>query len=195
MEKKKLLFGTNNRNKLQEIRQMIGDSYEVLCLADLGKEIDVEETEPTLEGNALLKAKAFYEHSGIPCFADDTGLEVDALDGRPGVYSARYAGEGCSYEDNVRKMLAEMTGKENRKARFRTVIAYFDGGAPSFFDGVADGEITEETYGQGGFGYDPIFRPAGYTQTFAELTAEEKNKISHRGKAVRSFVRFILQSH
>ncbi|MDX2247501.1 MAG: RdgB/HAM1 family non-canonical purine NTP pyrophosphatase [Bacteroidia bacterium] len=192
MERKKLLFGTNNRHKLQEIRQMLGGTYEILCLADLGKETEVEETEVTLEGNAILKAKAFYAASGIPCFADDTGLEVEALEGRPGVYSARYAGEGCSYEDNVRKMLTEMTGKKNRKARFRTVIAFFDGEKTEIFEGIVEGEIATEPYGEGGFGYDPIFKPEGHSLTFAALTPEEKNKISHRGKAVRSFARFIL---
>ncbi|MEZ4825073.1 MAG: RdgB/HAM1 family non-canonical purine NTP pyrophosphatase [Bacteroidia bacterium] len=188
----KLLFGTNNRNKLQEIRQILGEKYEVLSLSDLNIQMDVEETEATLEGNALLKARAFYEASGIPCFSDDTGLEVEALDGRPGVYSARYAGEGCSYEDNVKKMLGEMESQENRKARFRTVIAFFDGTAPRFFEGVADGEITTQPYGEGGFGYDPIFRPVGRSHTFAQLSSQEKNLVSHRGKAVRAFAAYIL---
>ena len=191
--KPRLLFGTNNQNKLQEIRQILSEKYEVLSLKDLGKDIDVEETEPTLEGNAILKAKAFFEHSGIPCFSDDTGLEVEALDGRPGVYSARYAGENCSYQDNVNKMLSEMTGKTNRVAHFRTVIAFYDGNQILTFDGIAEGEITEEQKGEGGFGYDPIFLPKGYSKTFSELPADEKNRISHRGKAVRKFADYILK--
>lgn len=188
---KKILFGTNNLNKLEEIRAIVPNEYQVMSLKDLGIDLDVEETELTLEGNALLKAKAYYEASGIPCFADDTGLEVEALDGRPGVFSARYAGEGCSYQDNVDKMLGEMTGKSNRKAAFRTVIAWVDGGEPKYFDGVAPGEITEDIRGAGGFGYDPIFLPEGHGQTFAEMPPATKHAISHRGKSVRAFIEFL----
>lgn len=194
MAKKTLLFGTNNQNKLSEIRQIVGEHYEVVSLRDLSKDIDVEETENTLEGNATLKAKTYFEVTGIPCFADDTGLEVEALDGRPGVYSARYAGENCTYMDNVLKMLEEMQGKTNRKAHFRTVIAFYDGNGLHLFDGIAKGEITREIKGEGGFGYDPIFLPEGYEKTFAELTPEEKNRISHRGKAVRSFGEFLIST-
>ena len=192
--KPKILFGTNNQNKLQEIRQILDEKYEVLSLKDLGKQMDVEETETTLEGNAILKATTYYHHTGIPCFADDTGLEVEALNGAPGVYSARYAGENCSYDDNVNKMLREMTGKENRKAQFRTVIAFYDGSQTLTFDGIVNGQITQERRGTNGFGYDPIFLPEEYQETFAELSSEVKNSISHRGKAVRKFAEFILQA-
>lgn len=192
--KPKILFGTNNQNKLQEIRQILDEKYEVLSLKDLGKQMDVEETETTLEGNAILKATTYYHHTGIPCFADDTGLEVEALNGAPGVYSARYAGENCSYDDNVNKMLREMTGKENRKAQFRTVIAFYDGSQTLTFDGIVNGQIIQERRGTNGFGYDPIFLPEGYQETFAELSSEVKNSISHRGKAVRKFAEFILQA-
>ncbi|MEZ4850600.1 MAG: non-canonical purine NTP diphosphatase [Bacteroidia bacterium] len=192
--KPKILFGTNNQNKLQEIRQILDEKYEVLSLKDLGKQMDVEETETTLEGNAILKATTYYHHTGIPCFADDTGLEVEALNGAPGVYSARYAGENCSYDDNVNKMLREMTGKENRKAQFRTVIAFYDGSQTLTFDGIVNGQIIQERRGTNGFGYDPIFLPEEYQETFAELSSEVKNSISHRGKAVRKFAEFILQA-
>ncbi|MCB0835917.1 MAG: non-canonical purine NTP diphosphatase [Bacteroidetes bacterium] len=192
--KPKILFGTNNQNKLQEIRQILDEKYEVLSLKDLGKQMDVEETETTLEGNAILKATTYYHHTGIPCFADDTGLEVEALNGAPGVYSARYAGENCSYDDNVNKMLREMIGKENRKAQFRTVIAFYDGSQTLTFDGIVNGQIIQERRGTNGFGYDPIFLPEGYQETFAELSSEVKNSISHRGKAVRKFAEFILQA-
>ncbi|MCB0854101.1 MAG: RdgB/HAM1 family non-canonical purine NTP pyrophosphatase, partial [Bacteroidetes bacterium] len=172
--KPKILFGTNNQNKLQEIRQILDEKYEVLSLKDLGKQMDVEETETTLEGNAILKATTYYHHTGIPCFADDTGLEVEALNGAPGVYSARYAGENCSYDDNVNKMLREMIGKENRKAQFRTVIAFYDGSQTLTFDGIVNGQIIQERRGTNGFGYDPIFLPEGYQETFAELSSEVK---------------------
>lgn len=188
---KKILFGTNNLNKLEEIRAIVPNEYQVVSLKDLGIDLDVEETALTLEGNALLKAKAYYEASGIPCFADDTGLEVEALDGKPGVFSARYAGEGCSYQDNVDKMLREMTGKTNRKAAFRTVIAWVDGNEPQFFTGVASGEITESIRGAGGFGYDPVFLPENYSETFAEMSPATKHAISHRGKSVRSFIEYL----
>ena len=174
--KPKILFGTNNQNKLQEIRQILDEKYEVLSLKDLGKQMDVEETETTLEGNAILKATTYYHHTGIPCFADDTGLEVEALNGAPGVYSARYAGENCSYDDNVNKMLREMIGKENRKAQFRTVIAFYDGSQTLTFDGIVNGQIIQERRGTNGFGYDPVFIPDGSTNTFAEMDINEKNK-------------------
>lgn len=189
--KPKILFGTNNKDKLREIRELVGESLQILSLADIGLDMDVEETEDTLEGNATLKAKAFYKASAIPCFSDDSGLEVDALDGRPGVYSARYAGENCSYQDNVDKMLREMKGKEDRRARFRTVISFFDGEHLHHFEGKAEGNITEEEKGKGGFGYDPIFVPINEEKSFAEMSSEEKNAISHRGKAVRMFAAFL----
>ena len=193
--KPKILFGTNNQHKLEEIRKILANHYEVLCLKDVGEVIDVAETESTLEGNALLKAKSFYEHTGIPCFSDDTGLEVVALGGAPGVYSARYAGEHCSYQDNVNKMLREMEGKDDRRAAFRTLIAWYDGKNENLFEGKISGNITHEPKGNAGFGYDPIFLPEHYEQTFAEMPSELKNSISHRARAVKKFADFILKSH
>lgn len=190
---KKILFGTNNLNKLEEIRAIVPEGYEVVSLQDIGLDMEVEETELTLEGNAWLKAEAYFMASGIPCFADDTGLEVAALNGEPGVFSARWAGDTCSYQDNVDKMLREMDGQEDRNAAFRTVIAWADGGPPKFFDGVAPGTITEEVRGIGGFGYDPVFLPEGKSETFAEMSPTDKHAISHRGKAVRLFIEFLQQ--
>lgn len=195
MSKKVLLFGTNNLHKLREIREIVGAVFEIKSLKDLGLDIDVEETEATLEGNALLKAKAFFERTGLPCFSDDTGLEVDALGGAPGVYTARYAGENCSPADNVRKMLREMKGIKDRRARFRTVIAFFDGGKPRLFDGEVWGHIAHAVSGEGGFGYDPIFQPEGYEKTFAAFSPEEKNRISHRGIAVQRFAAFLTSDY
>lgn len=190
--KKQLLFGTNNSHKLREIREILSDHYEIVSLADLGIEMEVEETEDTLIGNAFLKARAYHKVSGLPTFSDDTGLEVDALGGAPGVYSARYAGEGCSFADNVAKMLREMTGQAQRSARFRTVIAFVDGEQDLTFEGKIEGSITEEIYGEGGFGYDPIFLPEHQSKTFAEMSPDEKNAISHRGRAIQSFTQFLL---
>lgn len=186
-----LLFGTNNPHKLREIREILQPRFTILGLGDLDTQLDVAETEPTLEGNAMLKARAFYDHTGIPCFADDTGLEVQALEGAPGVRSARFAGPDCSSEDNIRKLMDLLAHTENRFAQFRTIIAYFDGKEMHCFEGTVKGSITRERAGSGGFGYDPIFLPEGYTQTFAALSPEEKNAISHRGRAVRKFVAFL----
>lgn len=190
--KQQLLFGTNNANKLREIREIVGEHYDVLSLADVGIDMDVEETETTLHGNAFLKAHAFYKASGLPTFSDDSGLEVDALNGAPGVYSARYAGEGCSSADNVAKMLREMQGKEQRQARFRTVIAFVDGKQELAFEGSIEGEITKSPSGEKGFGYDPIFLPGNSDLTFAEMSPEAKNAISHRGIAFRKFAGYLL---
>lgn len=189
----KLLFGTNNRNKLEEIQELLGEDFEVLSLADIALDMDVEETEDTLEGNANLKSRGFFEVAKIPCFSDDTGLEVDALGGAPGVYSARYAGENCSYQDNVDKMLKEMAGKTNRKARFRTVVSFYDGKTLRNFEGSVEGIIGEEEQGKGGFGYDPIFFPEGSQKSFAEMSSKDKNEISHRGRAIRKFVAFLKE--
>jgi len=191
--KQQILFGTNNSHKLREIREMVGEIYQVLQLSDLGKYIEVEETEPTLEGNALLKVHAFFEVSQLACFADDTGLEVDALGGAPGVTTARYAGEHCNLQDNIDKLLRELGETGDRKARFRTVIAFFDGKQEQLFEGVVEGNIAREPKGQEGFGYDPVFIPDGYDQTFAEMEPSEKHRISHRGKAVRQFASFLKQ--
>jgi XTP/dITP diphosphohydrolase len=193
MSPSRLLFGTNNPHKLREIREIAGESYQVLSLADLDLVLEVAETEPTLEGNAGLKARAYFDASGgVPCFADDTGLEVEALHGAPGVYSARYAGEAATFEENVQKLLRELGEETHRRARFRTVIAFFDGKQMRHFEGVVEGHITRETRGEGGFGYDPIFEAEDSGRTFAEMTPAEKNKVSHRGRAVRLFAAFLM---
>ncbi len=192
MEKARIFFGTNNPHKLREINEIIGSRYELLSFKDLVEEIEVEETELTLEGNAALKAKAFFDHTGIPCFADDTGLEVASLEGRPGVFSARYAGPACSSDDNIDKLLAELSDKTDRQAQFRTVIAFYDGDEMRYYDGIAKGNILPARQGEGGFGYDPVFQPEGHSQSFAEMSPQEKNAISHRGKAVRAFANFLM---
>lgn len=189
---RKLVFATNNAHKLEEIRAILGDKVEVLSLKDIQCDADIPETADTLEGNAVLKAEYIYRHYGLDCFADDTGLEVEALNGAPGVYSARYAGgEGHDSEANMRKLLAEMEGKTNRKAQFRTVICLIEGGAEHLFEGVVKGEIIEEKRGASGFGYDPVFMPEGYTETFAEMGSEEKNRISHRARAVQALCAYL----
>lgn len=189
---RKLVFATNNAHKLEEIRAILGDKVEVLSLKDIQCDVDIPETADTLEGNAVLKAEYIYRHYGLDCFADDTGLEVEALNGAPGVYSARYAGgEGHDSEANMRKLLAEMEGKTNRKAQFRTVICLIEGGAEHLFEGVVKGEIIEEKRGASGFGYDPVFMPEGYTETFAEMGSEEKNCISHRARAVQALCAYL----
>ncbi len=186
-----LLFGTNNAHKLEEIRALVPPRFQVLSAQDLGIELDVEETETTLSGNALLKAAAFAAASGMACFADDTGLEVEALDGAPGVYSARWAGEQANAKDNVAKMLREMADKSNRRAVFRTVIAFVDGDQHHLFEGEVAGSILRETRGENGFGYDPLFVPEGHSMSFAQMRAEEKHALSHRARAVRAFVKFL----
>lgn len=189
---RKLVFATNNAHKLEEIRAILGDKVEVLSLKDIQCDVDIPETADTLEGNAVLKAEYIYCHYGLDCFADDTGLEVEALNGAPGVYSARYAGgEGHDSEANMRKLLAEMEGKTNRKAQFRTAICLIEGGAEHLFEGVVKGEIIEEKRGASGFGYDPVFMPEGYTETFAEMGSEEKNRISHRARAVQALCAYL----
>lgn len=189
---RKLVFATNNAHKLEEIRAILGDKIEVLSLKDIQCEADIPETADTLEGNAALKAEYIYRHYGLDCFADDTGLEVEALDGAPGVYSARYAGgEGHDSEANIRKLLAEMQGKTNRKAQFRTSICLIEGGTEHLFEGVVKGEIIEEKRGDSGFGYDPVFVPEGYAETFAEMGSEEKNRISHRARAVQALCAYL----
>lgn len=188
---RKLVFATNNPNKVKELAAKIGDSVELLGLGDIGCTDELPETQATLEGNARQKARFVYENYGVSCFADDTGLEVEALNGAPGVYSARYAGPACKAEDNMAKLLKELEGKQNRKARFRTVICLVLEGEEHYFEGIAEGEITLEKSGAEGFGYDPIFKPVGYSRTFAEMTLEEKNTISHRAKAVDKLVSFL----
>ena len=189
--KKKLVFATNNSHKLQEVSKILGDNLELVNLHDINCQEDIPETADTLEGNALLKARYIKEHYGFDCFADDTGLEVEALNNAPGVYSARYAGPGHDAQANMQKLLCEMEGKENRKARFRTVIALILDGKEYLFDGIINGVITAEKKGESGFGYDPIFMPDGYTQTFTELGDDIKNTISHRALAVHKLAEFL----
>lgn len=191
---KKLIFATNNEHKLSEVRAMLAGRVDVASLRDVAYGDDIPETADTLEGNALLKARYIHERYGCACFSDDTGLEVDALGGRPGVYSARYAGEGCSSEDNIDKLLGELLGiPQPRTARFRTVIALIDeDGAEHLFEGSVEGEILEAREGQGGFGYDPVFRPEGYDQSFSALGDEVKNSISHRARATAALAHFLL---
>lgn len=191
---KKLVFATNNAHKLEEIRAILGDQVEVLSLKDIHCEADIPETADTLEGNAALKAEYVYRNYGLDCFADDTGLEVEALNGAPGIYSARYAGgEGHDSEANMKKLLHEMEGQDNRWAQFRTAICLIEGGKEHLFEGVVRGEIIRHRRGTSGFGYDPVFVPEGYTETFAEMGNEEKNKISHRARAVQKLCAYLKQ--
>lgn len=183
--KRKLVFATNNAHKLSEICAIIGDKFEILSLNDIECFADISETADTLEGNALQKAEYVYNNYGLDCFADDTGLEVEALGGRPGVHTARYAfPDRYDPEANTEKLLQELDGKENRRARFRTAIAYIRGGEKYLFEGVVEGEISTEKRGDKGFGYDPVFIPENTGETFAELGVEVKNQISHRARAV-----------
>ena len=187
----KLVFATNNLHKLKEVQEMLSDSIEVLSLKDIGCFEDVEETESTLEGNAKLKADYITEKYGFDCFADDTGLEVEALDGKPGVYSARYAGAHGNAEKNMEKLLNELQNKSNRKAKFRTIIALNLRNKQYLFEGICEGEILNEKTGVKGFGYDPIFKPSNASCSFAEMNSEEKNIISHRGIAIQELVQFL----
>lgn len=193
--KKKLVFATNNAHKLEEIRAILGDKMEILSLADINCHADIPETANTLEGNAHLKSEYVYNHYGLDCFADDTGLEVEALDGAPGVYSARYAGDGHDSQANMQKLLKEMEEKNNRKAQFRTVISLIEKGEEKLFEGIVRGEITREKRGNSGFGYDPVFQPEGFDVTFAEMGSEVKNKISHRAKAVEALCNYLSQKN
>lgn len=191
---KTLVFATNNKHKLHEVSQLLEGVVEIKSLAEMGLAGDIPETADTLQGNALQKAQWVWERTHFDCFADDTGLEVEALDGAPGVYSARYAGEGCSFDDNINKLLDAMDGKTNRKADFRTVICLMENGQPRYFEGRVDGCILTERYGREGFGYDPIFMPDRFAVSFAEMPLEVKNQISHRGRAVRALVEYLKQS-
>ncbi len=187
----KLVFATNNLHKLDEVRKITATRAEILSLHDIGCHDDIPETGSTLEENALQKARYVRDKFCLDCFADDTGLEVEALCGAPGVYSARYAGEAHDSEANMRKLLSEMDGKENRRARFRTVIALILDGKEYMFEGIVNGTITEYKRGTNGFGYDPVFMPDGYTKTFAELGDSVKNTISHRAEAVKKLSAFL----
>ena len=187
----KIVFATNNAHKLREVQQTVGDKFEIVSLRECGVVEDIPENEPTLEGNALAKARYIYSRTGLSCFADDTGLEVDALGGEPGVRSARYATDGHDDEANKRLLLERMDGKENRGAQFRTAMALILDGEEYLFEGVVRGEILTQECGDGGFGYDPLFAPEGHSESFAEMSAEEKNAISHRGRAVRKLAEFL----
>lgn len=188
---KTLVFATNNAHKLEEVRAILGNDFKIASLKEIGCHDDIPETADTLEGNAMQKAQYIKDKFGMDCFADDTGLEVEALNNAPGVFSARYAGPGHDSEANMKKLLHEMEGKENRKARFRTVIALLLDGKEYTFEGIVKGNIIEEKRGDSGFGYDPIFVPEGYDLTFAELGNDIKNKISHRAEAVMKLSAFL----
>ena len=189
--KMKLVFATNNAHKLEEIREMAGGQYEIVSLKEIGCQEEIPEEQDTLEGNALQKARFVKVRYGADCFADDTGLEIAALGGEPGVRSARYAGEGHDSEANMRKVLAKMEGVDDRRARFRTVIALILDGEEHLFEGEVRGEILREKHGAEGFGYDPIFRPEGFAESFAEMSLDAKNAISHRGRATRALIGFL----
>ena len=189
---KTIVFATNNSHKLEEVRAIVSGEINIVGLLDIGCHDDIPETSDTLEGNALLKAKYVSEHFGYDCFADDTGLEVEALNGEPGVRSARYAGDAHDSNANMDKLLHALIGEQNRKARFRTVIALIMNGKEEYFEGVVNGRIIDERRGNTGFGYDPIFMPDGYDETFAELGADIKNKISHRAIATEKFLKRIF---
>lgn len=187
----KLVFATNNKHKLEEVRAILGNKVEVLSLNDIDCHDDIPETADTLEGNALIKARYIYEKFGVDCFADDTGLEVEALGGEPGVYSARYAGEDCNPEANMHKLLHNLTGKNNRNAQFRTVIALIIKGEEKLFNGIVKGTISNERMGEAGFGYDPIFIPEGFSESFAQMTSDMKNSISHRYRATEGLSNYL----
>ena len=189
--KKKFVFATNNAHKLEEVTAILGDKIELLSMKDIHCHADIPETADTLEGNALLKARYIFENYNMDCFADDTGLEVEALNGAPGVYSARYAGDAHNSEANMRTLLQDMEGIENRKAQFRTVFALIINGKEHLFEGIVKGEITKHRCGSSGFGYDPVFIPEGYTQTYAEMGNTLKNKISHRALATNKLCNFL----
>ena len=191
----KLVFATNNKHKLQEVRDIIGDRVELLSLNDIDCHDDIPETADTLQGNALIKARYIFEKYGFNCFADDTGLEVEALNGAPGVYSARYAGEECNSEANMLKLLQNLTCENNRNAQFRTVIALIINGEEKLFNGIVKGTITNEKMGNSVFGYDPIFIPEGYTESFAQMSGEMKNSISHRYRATKQLSDYLKENY
>lgn len=188
----KLCFATNNAHKLKELQQLVGDNFNILSLEDIGCSIEIPETGDTLQANSLEKATYVKTHFSVNCFADDTGLEVDALNGAPGVYSARYAGEPANSANNVSLLLKNLKGETNRNARFKTVITLLlNDDKPVFFEGIVEGKISQEPSGLTGFGYDPVFIPKGFSCTFAEMTPAEKNSVSHRARAVKKLVDFL----
>lgn len=187
----KIIFATNNAHKLSEVQAVLGSDFELVTPRQCGIEEEIPETAETLEGNASQKSHYLYEKTGLDCFADDTGLEVEALDGAPGVHSARYATDGHDFQANNRLLLKNLEGVENRRARFRTVISLIEQGEEHLFEGIVEGRIIDHESGREGFGYDPLFVPEGFDRTFAEMTAEEKNEVSHRGRAVRKLVAYL----
>ena len=187
----KLVFATNNLNKLKEVQEMLPNSIQLLSLKEIDCFDEIDETETTLEGNAQLKADYITQKFGFNCFADDTGLEVESLDGKPGVYSARFAGEPSNSENNMQKLILDLETRTNRKAQFRTAVSLNINDKKFLFEGICKGEILTKKQGKKGFGYDPIFKPEGFEQSFAEMTSEEKNKISHRGIAIQKLVEFL----
>jgi XTP/dITP diphosphohydrolase len=191
MTKEVLIFATNNQNKVNEIRFALQNKFEILTLKEAGIDIDIPEPFNTIEKNAATKSKTIYELTQKNCFSEDTGLEVECLNGEPGVKSARYAGEHCSFEDNIDKLLLNMKGQVNRKARFKTVISLIINGVEHQFEGICEGKITEEKEGSNGFGYDAVFTPNGSEKTFAQMDMEEKNNYSHRKKALQKLINYL----
>jgi len=189
-----LVSATNNTNKIKEIKQLLPSSIQLLSLEEINCMEDIPETSPSIEGNATQKAQYIYENYGYNCFSDDTGLEIEVLNNEPGIYSARYAGEQKSADDNMNKVLSKLEGKDNRNAQFKTVIALIINGKITCFEGIVEGTITKAKSGSDGFGYDPIFKPNGFEITFSEMSLEEKNKISHRGKAVKQLADFLTKN-
>lgn len=191
---KYIVFATNNEHKLKELREIVGDSFNILSLKDINCNEDIAETADTIEGNALIKARHIKDKYGYDCFADDTGLEIKALNNEPGVYSARYAGEDCIAENNINKVLSSMNGIADRTARFRTVFALIMGNDIQYFEGIVKGTILREKRGISGFGYDPIFMPVNYDKTFAEMNSIDKNNISHRGIATQKLIKYLQKT-
>ena len=187
----KIVFATNNLHKLEEIREAVGDKHQIVSLKEIGFNEEIPETHDTLKGNASEKAFHIYDRFQLTCFADDTGLEIESLNGEPGVYSARYAGENPTFDDNMNKVLEKMEGQTNRSSKFRTVISLIIDGKETQFEGICPGQIMTERYGGEGFGYDPIFMPNGYQETFAEIDLSLKNEISHRGLATKKLIEFL----
>ena len=188
---KKLVFATGNPHKIREVHELLGPEFDLRSLQDIGCPEDLPETSPTIEGNALQKARYVHEHFGVHCFAEDTGLEIEALNGEPGVYSARYAGDEKDPGANIDLVLEKLKGVNNRKAQFRTVVALILDGEEHTFEGIVGGVIRHERSGSGGFGYDPVFQPDGFSVTFAEMSSPDKNAISHRGRAIRKLTAFL----
>lgn len=191
----KIVFATNNKFKFEEIKHKLGSNVELLNLSDIEFNGEIPETHETIEENAKEKAYYIYNRFHVDCFADDTGLEIDALNGEPGVYSARYAGDKCSFEDNMNKVLMKMKGIANRKARFRTVIALIEGGEFKMFEGIVNGEILNEKHGDSGFGYDPVFKPEGHQLSFAQMSLEQKNQISHRAISINRLIDYLQNKY